>query len=328
VDFNQELCDPVEKEFSSDWQRIMDSSIRVYLVECETQVLALCSSVDNALASAFTEAGLSSDRLSLMVNAASRSCKTALKAAFRAMKEAATSSQRDLNRSLLPAVQTRMKDSYNATLSVPSGTGKFMRMKNAMESITLGSLGSLFDDSTKELLAAVGNLILQLSGIIEGTVQVIRKTLESVYSVIWDDQSDTSALIDPVQQQKIRACRDRVLPHLNRLFDVQGSAMELLGLEREELELDVIGVDTVDTRIARKLQEAMDKGEVIGLCDLDSDDNSIANTKSAASSMPAVVSTLKKVKAEPLDDLATPTSHWSPFPRNSAVTPRDDYGFL
>jgi len=28
IDFNQELCDPLEKEFSADWQRVFNASLR------------------------------------------------------------------------------------------------------------------------------------------------------------------------------------------------------------------------------------------------------------------------------------------------------------
>jgi hypothetical protein len=308
IDMNQELCDPMEKEFSADWQRIMDAAFRGFLNECERQMLAICASVDQALVAAFSGAGMSSDRLSSMVNAASRSCSNSLKASFQAMQTIAADSQRNLNRSLLPMVQERMKDGFSATVNVPSGSGKFQRMKGAMERHAQGAVHSMFSESTVELLKKVGSLIEQLASMVSATDKVITRTLESVYSVCWDDESDKGALMDPVLQEKVRACRDKCLPDLHQLGETVTSAMQLLGIERDDLELDVMGVESWEAQNAKKLKEAMDKGDVIDL--MDSDDDDMETTKPAAVRKPALVSTAKKVKAEPTNpyDQLTPST--------------------
>jgi hypothetical protein len=287
IDLNQELCDPMEKEFSADWQNIMDSSIKVFLTECEVEVLNLCNVVDKRLSSSFAETGLAHDRITRMANAANRSCNTVVKSAFQRMKETASASQRSLNRSLLPKIQDRMRNSYKATTSVPAGSGKFSRMKDAMHMHTQSTVESMFSQSTVELLKAVGNLIEQLSSMIANTPQLISRSMGSVYSVAWDNQTETAGPIDPELQRKVRECRDKLLPDLNELVEIQKSAMEILGIERDDLELDVMGVDTMEEGLTKVFENAEDNGEVIDLCDSD-DDDSIGRAIDFSARRPAV----------------------------------------
>jgi hypothetical protein len=116
--FDSNIC---RSFLQADWQRVLDSSIQVFLRECEAKVLALASAVDKAVVSELAKTGLDRARLGTMAGTASRTCATALKASFQAMKEVATNTQRDLNRSLLPMVQARMKQGYSNTMSVPGG---------------------------------------------------------------------------------------------------------------------------------------------------------------------------------------------------------------
>ena len=93
IDFNQELCDPMEKEFSSDWQSTMDATIKSLLANVESKLLVLADAVNQAIASGFAQE-VDTSRLSLT---AGRSCATALKAAFHQMRGFASDAQRDLN---------------------------------------------------------------------------------------------------------------------------------------------------------------------------------------------------------------------------------------
>jgi hypothetical protein len=271
IDLNQELCDPMEKEFSTDWQRTMDSNIRQLLAECETKVNAICASVNEAIVSKLAEEGVDKARLSNMSNAASRSCVNAVKASFDAMRTLASETQRNLNRSLLPLVQERMKEGYTAANNVVRGTGVFKRIKTAIEGNARDSVTSMFDQSTLALIKGIDGLIKDLVRLIVSTGESVNKHLESVYSICWDDQqqSDKTTLVDPVQQQKVRECRDRLLPGLNKLCDTQDDARELVGMERKEVDIDVMAVETFDSSLERKLEAAASKGQVIDLCDSD-----------------------------------------------------------
>jgi hypothetical protein len=121
--------------------------------------------------------------------------------------------------------------------------------------------------------------------------------------------------MDPVLQGRVRACRDKCLPDLHQLSETVTGAMQLLGIGRDELELDVMGVESWEAQNAKKLKEAMDKGDVIDL--MDSDDDEMESTKPAAVPKPALVSTAKKVKAEPSNPYDTPST----YSRMPPVTP-------
>jgi hypothetical protein len=160
----------------------------------------------------------------------------------------------------------------------------------------------MFDESTTELLTAVHDMVKKLSSMIAATSQTIAKTMEGVYSVCWDDQSDKAALLDPAMQQKVRECRDKLLPDLNKLRQTQDETMELVGIEREELDLDVMEVASWEKQNAEKLQKAIENNMLIDLCD--SDDEAIAAT---VARMPPAPSSTVRIKSDPGANPSTST---------------------
>ena len=118
--------------------------------------------------------------------------------------------------------------------------------------------------------------------------------MESVYSMFWDDQKGNPAeLMDPVHQQKVQQCRDALLPRLNELRKVQDGAMDLLGIDREEMEFELMAVDSLDQRMEKKMQEAKQSGDFFDLCESD-DEPDVQPQPSSR-----MKQELLKVKAEP-----------------------------
>eukprot|EP00985_Skeletonema_marinoi_P012983 scaffold6380_cov127-Skeletonema_marinoi.AAC.5 len=72
-------------------------------------------------------------------------------------------------------------------------------------------------------------------------------------------------------QKLIQDCRNALLPELNRLQTIQGDACELLGIEREEVELDLVGVESLEQQLSRRVAEAEKNGNMLDLCDSDAD---------------------------------------------------------
>jgi hypothetical protein len=114
---------------------------------------------------------------------------------------------------------------------------------------------------------------------IASTAVVISKTMESTFSICWDDQSGKEKSLPPLVQKKIRECRDAVLPELNELCKIQGEACNLLAIEREEFELDVMAVESLEQSLERKLAEAKLKGDAFDLCDSDAEVPVVPKTK-------------------------------------------------
>ena len=216
--------------------------------------------------------------------------------AFTLMRTLATDTQRTLNRSLLPQVQSSMADSYKACLSVPAGIGKFDRMKHAMDSTTRHNVSVMFNASEIALLKGIGGLIEKLVELIGQTSATISKHLEDVYSIYWDDQNDQSKIVDPDRQGQVKKCRDSLLPDLNRLRDDLGRIQDLVGIERESWDLDIIAEESLNDTIKRKVTEAAKKGEIIDLCDSDVEIDEILQK------LPPTTP-LKQVKLEPNNDI-------------------------
>mmetsp|Transcript_8989 Transcript_8989/g.17921 ORF Transcript_8989/g.17921 Transcript_8989/m.17921 type:complete len:1419 (-) Transcript_8989:154-4410(-) len=271
VDFNQELCDPMEKEFSTEWQSVLDSTIRRLLAESERKILDLSTSACQSFAQSLRSNGVAADRLGNMLNTANRSATTALKTSFTQMRSIARDAQRELSRELLPAVQEKMKSSYTAVKSAQGGPGVFERMKGAMVSNSQRAVNDMFDSAMDKLMKGIKALINRLERLLESTATIVGKSLENVFSICWDDNSDKTTLIDPQMQKLIQDCRNALLPELNRLQTIQGDACELLGIEREEVELDLVGVESLEQQLSRRVAEAEKNGNMLDLCDSDAD---------------------------------------------------------
>jgi len=153
IDLNQELCDPskfkclmrssnfpshyqrllnyypfaVEKEFSTEWQSVLDSTIKKLLTDAEKTITQLSTSTAQSFAVTLRSNSVDAARIQQMLNTANRSGISAVKASFTAMSALAVNAQRDLSRELLPAVKAKMKSSYHATTNVPRGGGTFDR---------------------------------------------------------------------------------------------------------------------------------------------------------------------------------------------------------
>jgi hypothetical protein len=288
IDMNQELCDPMEKEFSAEWQQIMDGALTGFLRDAEKSVTSAFTNIAQALVNAFAEGGMERTRLQTMGNTANRTCTTAIRVAFEGMRKVASDSQRELNRSLLPAVKNNMRGGYQAAVHTPGGTGRFQRIKDAMHDHASIAVKTMFSDATQELLAAIASLIKQLARKIMGMSEVINKSLASVYSVCWDDQQVKQQIIDPDMLEKIRACRNRLIPTLVEFRNDHDAVLLSLGIERDDVELDIVGVESWETRKAREMEEAKATGNYIELLDSDDEDECLNRKPAAVQSKPPV----------------------------------------
>jgi hypothetical protein len=269
--------------YSIHWQHVMSASIKEGIADLERKIFALSANVALDVLSSFTRAELDAVRLQGMAAAANRAVTASLKTAFQGMRDAATNKQRDLNRCLLPRVATKMRPGYSAAIDVTRGRGFFDRMKSVMTHHVGGPASAMFDELCVELLKGIDNMLSELTSMARAMSKVIRQNLENVYSLLWDDEQESKQL-NPLLQKLVQECRDTVLPDINRLRQIQNEALETLGIELEEPELDVLGVDSPETVLQNKQSEAVASGKFVDLAfhepsdDGDDDDDDVVET--------------------------------------------------
>jgi len=268
IDMNQELCDPIEKEFGSDWQKTMDAAVSGFLQKAERDALGACKALYQATLDDFVNSGYDRARIVQISGTAARTGDAHVRMVFASIRNVARDDQRELNRSLLPLVKERMSSTYSATTNVQRGSGRFSRMKGAMCGGSQVAVQTMFDDTTEFMLKQVDDLITKLGNMMKAVKDSFCKQVHGIYSVCWEDQSEKVST-DPVMLEKIRQCKDALLPDLNKLRDKHNDVMKLAGIEVEEPELDMMAVASLDTRLAEQLKAAEDKGMVIDLCDSD-----------------------------------------------------------
>lgn len=170
-------------------------------------------------------------------------------------------------------------------------------MKFAMHTTTEEKVQDMCTQSTPTLLQGIDGLVEQLVTLNSQASEIISKHSKNVYSICWDDQSEQSKNHDPELQRKVSACRDALLPDLNQLCADLAKVQDKMGIERETLDLDVVAVQSLDNTIRRMIEEALQSGEIIDLCDSDEELDAVPSKLPPTKKM-AGCSTLK-IKADP-----------------------------
>ena len=123
----------------------------------------------------------------------------------------------------------------------------------------------------KELLNAIERMVQDLSERIYFLKENISKSVSSVYSILWEDQNADMA-VDHAHQQRVLVCRAACLPLLNQLRAQQDQVMQILGIERPVLDLEIAAVESWEQKNAKNMQAAIASGAFVELLD-DSDDD-------------------------------------------------------
>ena len=134
----------------------------------------------------------------------------------------------------------------------------------------LGVVNSMFEDAMNKVLTSIAEMIKSISEMISSLDSVIETAMKGVFSICWDSQSESQA-IDPAAKTRILECRYGLLPELNRLLRLQDEASKLVGIERQEAELELMEVDTLEQRLAKQLEQAKQTGDAFDLCDSDAE---------------------------------------------------------
>ena len=142
IDMNQELLDPMERAFSTDWEQVVVSRVKAKLDSCEAEMKQLLTTLVASIHSQMASTGLEHARLAPMITTASRGCSITVRRSFQVMLDTANKAQQEFSRDLLPQIQAQMHTSYASTMSVRGGSGTFNRMKTAMSVTTQGRTNS------------------------------------------------------------------------------------------------------------------------------------------------------------------------------------------
>lgn len=205
IDFNQELCDPVEKSFMVGWERTMNTATASGLKLCEQRLLKASHEATERVVAALTLKKLPKQHIEQASKTAERSIQTTVVETMQRVAAYANESQREINRQLLPEIQRRMNAGYEAARNVQRGQGTFGRIKDRVEGHAQVEMAAMFEEATREMLEKVYELIDALENQTTLLVTTVEKKFTEVYSGCWERTA-----IDPKVAQQIRAARDAV----------------------------------------------------------------------------------------------------------------------
>ena len=270
VDFNQELCEPVEKAFMVGWERTMNAAVNRLMLKCEKDIIKSVATINTSMFNELVEDGIDRNRLTQMHNTTLRAIETVVKAEFKTISAFSTEVQRNINRSLLPQIKESMKDGYEKAAGVERGQGLFNRIKNNMVDHAKAAVNTMFIDATKALLNSISKLITDLALKATGVAVIVEKKFSDVYNVLWERGT---VPIDEETKVKIRAARQIAIPKIGHCREILDALMDSNDIVREEPEFEIQAVQDVDQALQNQLEEAHKNGAVVDLTDLNSDDD-------------------------------------------------------
>ena len=153
------------------------------------------------------------------------------------MCEYASSQQREINRTLLPQIQQRMKPGYEAAVNTERGGGRFQRIKDAVGGHSRSAMEAMFRQATDEVLLAVSRLISELHERTSAVYDAVLTKLQQVFSVCWE-----RAGANPAEREAIRRARDEAVHTMLPLRQRLDVAMVQAGVARELPDVEMVDV--------------------------------------------------------------------------------------
>ena len=224
IDFNQELCDPVEKSFMVGWEATMNSATSKHLDECEAKLLESSNRAKALVERGFKERGIRKQDVKSASSAALRAVESVIRDAMSEARAFAKEQQRQINRQLLPEIQERMKKAYDTARGAERGSGVFNRMKHAVNSQASNAVDAMFDSATAEMLDSVGQLISSLQERITSVGAGLVRKFSEVFSMCWERVGDDLEML---------AAREMVAGKLSLLRVRLDAVMEQMGCARQ-----------------------------------------------------------------------------------------------
>lgn len=202
---NEALCEPIFKSVATQWERSFLSGLSTTLDSLHKQVEASLASFHPQLLTSLRTAGVPESSCSALGSAASaEALLTSLRTVVSDIKEMAQKQQRELSRSMEPAVQTAMTPGYTEA-TAEAGTGSHRRRVDKLERFVAREAPKMFQAATDGVVSKMSELADSIGGTLrKDVVQAAHKSLRTAYCPLWDELQDRNvqarrALVPGVQ---------------------------------------------------------------------------------------------------------------------------------
>ena len=206
LNMNEALCEPIFKAVSTHWERSFLSGLSATLDSLREQVQQSLASFHPALLTALREANVPEDATTALgASASADGLLTSLTTVVGDIKESVQKQQRDLSRSMEPAVQEAMTPGYSAA-TAEAGTGSHRRRVAKLEGFVAGEAPKMFKAATDGVVSKMSSLASTIGGTLrKDVVHAARATLCTAYCPLWDELGDKHvqarrALVPGVQE--------------------------------------------------------------------------------------------------------------------------------
>ena len=202
---NEALCEPILKSVATQWERSFLSGLSTTLDSLHRQVEASLASFHPQLLASLRSGGVPESSCSALGNTASADgLLTSMRTVVSDIKEMAQKQQRELSRSMEPAVQTAMTPGYMEA-TAEAGTGSHRRRVDKLERFVAKEAPKMFQAATDGVVSKMSELADSIGSTLrKDVVQAAHESLRTAYCPLWDELQDRNvqarrALVPGVQ---------------------------------------------------------------------------------------------------------------------------------
>ena len=323
-DFNTQLTDPMLKVFAPNWERCFNRRVPSIMADLSHTVGIALDSFHKITEDQTTKNGGSIATFQ-MLKQQLHTYKQTFKDIGSSARDDVIKKQKDINREFTPVIAQAMAWAYDSC-TAESGSGSFMRMRNAMSQHVGQEKNNMFYASTQ---AVQNQLKKMVSGVEEDMLakadEVFMAIKRDYTSAVLGDNSLSSSTILPRGQRVMREDVLSIVEDAERIFERVAAGKEL---DEEEQDGSVAEEDSnkADLKVEdAPTSESVPKTEHVETSIFDNDHSSLPHTPADRTSSP--------VKREPSQQNLLPPSQNDPQqglsttsePLSSSAIPRDHH---
>jgi len=190
INMNEQLVEPIFKAVATQWERSFLTGLSSTLDGLRQSLQGSLGAFHPALLTRLAAARVPDSASSALSGAQTDSLLASLHAKVAEIKTAAQKQQRDLSRSMEPAVQTEMTPGYDDA-TAEAGTGSHRRRVAKLEAHVERAAPKMFQTATDGVVSKMQALSDGIGQTLrDDVVQAARAAMRTAYSPLWDEMEE------------------------------------------------------------------------------------------------------------------------------------------
>eukprot|EP00301_Raphidiophrys_heterophryoidea_P005572 c12327_g1_i3.p1 GENE.c12327_g1_i3~~c12327_g1_i3.p1 ORF type:complete len:851 (-),score=232.50 c12327_g1_i3:423-2975(-) len=221
IDMNTELANPILNTISTSWERVFANELKSVLVTATNNVKEQLGKFHEELTGALMRLGVPRDRLNGLLELLRDSAASKVSASLQQITAQVQAEQKELSRSIAPAIQNIMDPAYAAGYD-ECGTGSHVRRKAIMDGHVEKKKNTMFKHTIKPILDSLDSIHHKIFKSLRKCSEELIDEVRLNYSFVWEAASPATMNARAQMQPTLTKATAKVQAALSQLLLCQG----------------------------------------------------------------------------------------------------------